>query len=105
MAGLARKQTELSRCFLVMAVGMIGLCLLVGWWILPALSNDFAAGWQVWLSMQAGAPFNSVWQPAADNLALDTAHFQSWWAPGQYLMPALLQRAGLSLGHAVVVTG
>jgi hypothetical protein len=88
-----------------MAVGMIGLCLLVGWWILPALSNDFAAGWQVWLSMQAGAPFNSVWQPAADNLALDTAHFQSWWAPGQYLMPALLQRAGLSLGHAVVVTG
>lgn len=84
---------------------MLLLCLITGLLIPPFLFNDLAAGWQVWTSMQAGAPFNSVWVPAADNLARDTAVFQSWWSPGQYLVPALVMQTGLSFGQAVVVAG
>lgn len=87
------------------AVTMLAVGAGVGWLVPPALFNDLAAGWQVWLSMEAGAPFNSVWMPAAADLTRNQAVFQSWWSPGQYLVPAALTRTGLSFGQAVVVAG
>lgn len=91
---------------LVVVTGLVSVvCLVTGWFIPPSLFNDLAAGWQVWLSMQAGAPFNCFWMPAATDLGRDVAIFQAWWSPGQYWVPGLFTRSGLSLGHAVVVAG
>jgi hypothetical protein len=97
--------STLARLFWWLAGGLLALGLVAGLLVRPDLCNDLAAGWQVWESMQAGAPFNCVWMPAAENLARDVPVFQSWWAPGQYLVPTLFTSAGLSFGAAVVVAG
>ena len=96
---------DLWRTFRLVAGGVLLAGLVVGWLVPPALSNDSAVGWQVWLSMQAGAPFNCQWFPSAADVAHDEAVFQAWWSPGQYLVPALFTSAGLSIGHAIVLVG
>ncbi len=105
MSGIELIISRPKRALLGLAAGMAILVLGVGMVVPPALSNDFAAGWQVWTSMLAGAPFNSVWAPAATDLARDVPVFQAWWSPGQYLVPALFMQAGLDLAQAAVVTG
>ncbi|MCX6953946.1 MAG: hypothetical protein NTV51_17500 [Verrucomicrobia bacterium] len=89
---------------LAMVVGTaVALYGVVSWAVPPELFNDTAAGYQVWLAMRAGGPFNCNVGPTLDNLAESVATFQSWWAPGQYLVPGFFQLLGLSLGRATLV--
>ncbi len=105
MPSTATRPSVLPRAFGVTTALMSLVCLLTGWFIPPSLFNDLSAGWQVWLSMQAGAPFNCFWIPVAADLARDGPVFQAWWSPGQYLVPALFVQLGFTFGHAVVVAG
>jgi hypothetical protein len=82
------------------AVAIYSLC---SWLIPPELFNDTAAGYQVWLAMRAGAPFNSFLAPSPANLADSVSVFQPWWAPGQYLVPGALHAIGVPLGRATVL--
>lgn len=75
----------------------------VSWVVPPELFNDTAAGYQVWLAMQSGGPFNSNVGPSMANLAESAATFQPWWAPGQYLVPGVFHALGLPLGRATLL--
>ncbi|MBS0210000.1 MAG: hypothetical protein JSS27_13710 [Planctomycetes bacterium] len=70
----------------------------------PAMYSDSAWGFAVWQSMEQGAAFNFGVEPDPQNIATDIGRFQTWWTPGQYLIPGLLTHLGISLGHAIVVT-
>ena len=48
-------------------------------------------------------PFNEMAEPDTRDLSTVTGTFMAAWSPGQYLLPGLLEEAGLSLGVAIVV--
>lgn len=105
MRAPAMKFPKPDRLLPGLAAVVLGVGAITAWLIPPALFNDFAAGWQVWLSMKAGTAFNTVAMPMAADLSRDQEVFQSWWSPGQYLLPAIFTEAGLSMGRAVVLCG
>lgn len=57
-----------------------------------------------WRSMAGGAPFNTLLAPAPEDISTDTGSFTATWSPGQYLVPIVFTRLGLTLGHALTVT-
>ena len=71
--------------------------------VLPAIYSDCAAGFEVWDSMQRGAAFNYLRLPDPADISRDLQAFFTYWTPGQYIMPGLLERLGFSLGRAIVL--
>jgi hypothetical protein len=76
---------------------------IVSLFVLPAMYSDCSSGFEVWDSMQRGTPFNYGLFVDPANIALDRTEFLAFWTPGQYVLPGLLERLGLSLGQAIVV--
>lgn len=68
----------------------------------PAMYSDAAFGFLVWDSLPYSHAFNVAVGPDPANIAVDTGGFSTWWAPGQYVFPGLLERLGLDLGIAMV---
>jgi hypothetical protein len=68
----------------------------------PAVLPDPAKGFEVWRSMEWGAPWNHCFEPKDENISQDRAIFVAWWTPGQYFLPGILTRLpfGMSLGRA-----
>src|ERR1700709_61368 len=91
---------------ILLALGVITLVLGILLFIAPpSIFPDPGWGFQVMRSMQRGAHFNILSSPDPDNIALSKNDFLSWWSPGQYLVPYLLQTVlWLSTGKAVAVT-
>lgn len=69
----------------------------------PVLNTDSASGFLVWESKAAGGPWNSRVAPDPANLGLDRAEFLSWWSPGQWMLPGLLQATGLTWCKAALI--
>jgi hypothetical protein len=65
--------------------------------------SDSGWGFMVWDAMRRGSPFNYFVMPDQTDIARDTASFMTWWSPGQYWVPGILELAGFSLGHAIVL--
>ena len=72
-------------------------------WVRPQMYSDSAFGFLVWDSMRRGAAFNHFSSPDAMDIARDASGFGTTWTPGQYLLPGLLEAAGLDLGLAIAI--
>lgn len=77
----------------------------VAWFVPAALNSDSAFGFRVWDCWHAGAPWNHEIVPSTTDISQSSSVFQAWWSPGQYLVVAPWQLAGLSLGHSIAVGG
>lgn len=69
--------------------------------IWPSVFPDPAYGLLVHKSMSAGAPWNHVTEPTADDIARDVTYFYTVWSPGQWAVPSAVQALGLTLGQAI----
>src|SRR4051812_30904797 len=84
-----------SRTVLVCAAIAVGVTLIyavLGAIVRPAMYSDSGWGFVGWYANQAvGLPFNVV--PSVDpaDIARDITFFGTWWTPGQYLIPGLLE--------------
>ena len=67
----------------------------------PAIGYDAANGFRVWNSMSRGASVNRLRVVSRTNISQDADEFWAVVSPGQYMLPGLLMRAGLSLGRSV----
>ena len=56
----------------------------------PSIYSDSGWGFLVGESMKQGAPFNSLREPDAQDIAKDSDRFIAAWSPGQYTLPDLL---------------
>jgi hypothetical protein len=90
---------------LVLAIGVVAVLTAISLTAPPFIGYDPAYGWLRWQSFLAGAPFDTVLEPDAADIARDTLARETWWSPGQYLVPGLLTLLGLRLGTAVVIIG
>lgn len=82
---------------------LVAVYALVAFAVAPAMYTDSAWGMLVSDSMKRGGPFNHLVEPAAEDLARESSRFIALWSPGQYLLPAVFEWMGLSLGSALVV--
>lgn len=71
-------------------------------WVKPVVWSDSGFGLLVW-DARHERPFNEMAEPDSRDLSKETGGFMVAWSPGQYLLPGLLEDAGLSLGAAIVV--
>jgi hypothetical protein len=82
---------------IVLCLGYTAAALLIR----PSLLPDPSWALLVPNSARDGAAWNHVIEPNPDNIALDASRFLSVMSPGQYVLPDLLSRAGLSTGAAI----
>ncbi|NNF02511.1 MAG: hypothetical protein HKN22_07480, partial [Bacteroidia bacterium] len=69
-----------------------------------ALFSDSAWGMLTAKSMNEQAPFNHYIEPLSTDISKDAMVFQTWWTPGQYLMPYLIQKSfPLTLGSTLLI--
>ena len=96
--------TSTSRWIFAPAFCLPLLLVACGWWVAPPLLwSDTATGMLAWRNFVAGGRWNTISEPSAINLALNTEQTVTWWSPGQYVPLGLLQSAGFSLGAGVLV--
>jgi len=67
------------------------------------LGEDPGTALAAWQSMVLGGPFNSIRLPNPQDISQDTYLFLTWWTPGQYLLPGLVSKLGVSLGTASLI--
>ncbi len=91
-----------SACYLPLLVPVI--LFLVALYIPPTMVTDSGVGFLALRSMLEGGAFNTVIAPDPANIANDIATFQSWWSPGQYLVPGIFIWLGTNYGHALSLT-
>lgn len=72
-------------------------------WRPVQLNGDFTTSYLTWQEWRGGAPFHSISAPDPTDISRDRHQFLSWWSPGTYLGPALIESAGVSLGGAIGV--
>jgi hypothetical protein len=68
----------------------------------PTMHADSGFGFLGW-DARGSLPFNDALVPDSKDIAKDKIVFQTTWSPGQYVFPGLLEKAGLSLGVAMVI--
>jgi hypothetical protein len=73
-------------------------------YIPPGVSYDPSAGFRVLQNMLNGGAFNTVTVPDPANIAQDVIIFQTWWSPGQYLVPGSFIWLGSNYGLALSFT-
>jgi hypothetical protein len=71
--------------------------------VLPSIYSDSGFGFLVWDSMRWGAPFNHLVTPDPADISRDVSEFFTYWTPGQYVFPGLIERLGLGLGRSIVL--
>ncbi len=67
----------------------------------PIIWSDSAFGFLGW-EARDGLPFNYTLAVDPADISRSIPSFMSIWSPGQHLLPAALEAAGLSLGAAIV---
>lgn len=74
-------------------------------YVAPSMYPDSGWGFLVLKSMAKGAPFNDRIVPAARNIARDQLEVSSWWTPGQFAVPGILQQFWhWNIGQAITAT-
>ncbi|TAJ33579.1 MAG: hypothetical protein EPO67_07415, partial [Reyranella sp.] len=84
------------------ALGVTLLYAIVSVVVRPAMYSDSAWGFVGWYSGK-GLPFNYAMAVDQADISKDVVVFPTWWSPGQYILPGLLEMAGLDLGQAITV--
>lgn len=86
----------------VLTVIVVLVYTLVALAVRPGLYSD--SGWGL-LGWEAGRglPFNYAAYVDPDDISADRIGFPTWWSPGQYFFPGILERAGLDLGLALTI--
>jgi hypothetical protein len=87
---------------LITALAISGVLGAISLLVPPFIENDSAFGFQAWHGTLLGAA-NSVIAPDPANIAQDSFEFQTWWSPGQYLVPGTISLLGLPLGAAMTL--
>jgi hypothetical protein len=95
-----RSSTLLLSSVVVLGV-TLALALLSGI-VRPTMFSDSGWGFVDW-DASAGLPFNHVAFVDPADIARDGIGFPTWWTPGQYLLPGLLEMASLDLGIAMTI--
>src|SRR5215207_11268029 len=88
----------------IAALAICALLTIVSLIVPPSMYSDSGWGLLAWRSLLQGAPFNVILSPDPDDIARDRADFLTWWSPGQYLVPGVLNLSGMSLGSAISLT-
>ncbi len=96
-------RSPLARGILVLVAVATLVFSVTGAVVRPAMYSDSAFGFRVWDSMRQGTGFNRMLNVDPADIASDVAYFKAAWTPGQYLLPGVLELAGLDLGLAVAV--
>src|SRR5262249_48534278 len=73
-------------------------------YIPPGVAYDPGEGFRVLQNMLKGGAFNTVTVPDPANIAHDVIIFQTWWSPGQYLVPGSFIWLGSNYGVALSFT-
>lgn len=68
----------------------------------PVVWSDSGFGLLAWDSRH-DLPFNEAAHPDVRDISKVAGGFVAAWTPGQYVLPGLLESAGLSLGSAIVI--
>ncbi len=68
----------------------------------PSLYSDPGYGMLQWRGVMDGNPISTVVSPDRSDISKDHLYLQTWWSPGQYLVPGLFTLSGLRLGRAIV---
>ncbi|MFI5158259.1 MAG: hypothetical protein ACHQF4_05300 [Sphingobacteriales bacterium] len=70
----------------------------------PAIFPDPSHGFQVMRCMQMGGGFNHLVTPNQDDISKNTSEYLTWWSPGQYLVPYIIEViTGLNIGRATAL--
>jgi hypothetical protein len=83
--------------------GLIAVYAVAAFLVAPAMYTDSAWGFLVADTMARGGAFNHLVIPDSGDIARDRSLFLAVWSPGQYVLAAALERAGLTLGTALTV--
>ena len=73
-------------------------------YIPPRVSWDSGDGFRILQNMLAGGSFNTFTAPDPGNIARDVQTFQTWWSPGQYLVPGSFVWLGSNYAVALSIT-
>jgi len=73
-------------------------------YIPPSVSWDSGEGFRILQNMLGGGAFNTFMEPDPSNIARDVLTFQTWWSPGQYLVPGSFVWLGSNYAVALSVT-
>lgn len=108
MSSLNRAVSDLKRGTLPCSIYLLLLIPLVlfvvSLQVRPTINFDSGSGFLVLRSMLAGGRFNDAITPDPANIANDISTYQTWWSPGQYLVPGIFVWCGASYGVAVCLT-
>ena len=99
----SRRPVDRSTGILVAILSIPILLGIVFFVLRPSINNDAGVGFDILQSMARGGGFNLQIQPSQEDIARDSSSFIAAWSPSQYLLPGLVQRLGLDLGHAIAV--
>jgi hypothetical protein len=102
IAGSPRQAIDRVRA-LIAALAICGVLGGISLLVPPFIEDDSAWGFQAWRGTLLGAA-NSVILPDPANIAQDSVAFQTFWSPGQYLVPGAISLLGLPLGAAMTLT-
>jgi hypothetical protein len=102
IAGSHRQAIDRVRA-LIAALAICGVLGGISLLVPPFIEDDSAWGFQAWHGTLLGAA-NSVIAPDPANIAQDSVAFQTFWSPGQYLVPGAISLLGLPLGAAMTLT-
>jgi hypothetical protein len=89
-------------CYVPLFVPVI--LFLVSLYIPPTINPDSGFGFLAFRGMLGGNGFNMVIEPDPTDIANDVAKFQTWWSPGQYLVPGFFVWLGTNYGLALSLT-
>ena len=89
-------------CF-ALVVLVVLVCSATGIIVRAPVYSDSGYGFMVWDAFRHGAPFNDLYYPDPADLSKSIAVFITTWAPGQYLVPGVLEWLGLDLGLATML--
>ena len=101
---MPRKTPTIENLLWLYMLLLIGTYTALSWAVPPNMFSDPAWGFLTWESMKSGTDFNVIRTSNFNDISRDHLAFLSWWAPGQYLVPAVFEKLGLSLGKASVIT-
>src|ERR1043165_4959162 len=93
---ILNKRTLLAAIFCIVGIYIVFLFLAK-----PRIANDTASGFCSMYSWLNGNKWNYIYHLEGESIR---GGFQSWWAPGQYMIPWLfIKFLGLSLGNAIIL--
>lgn len=98
------KKNHLFSIVLAFILILVFLYSLTSFSISPTVGSDSGYGFLVLKSMNAGYSFNCMVVPNPNDISKDSEVFLSWWSPGQYIIPGLINKYLNNLGLSISIT-